>query len=162
MLLIAVALNTDIYTRTLITTLESPAYGKIKAQISELTGVKPRTVDCVYSRAIQAGFEPNVLPLKILKQHVQDAPRSGRHIQQTAEAIQQIVDHVRRDRYRREKTCTDLASDLSRLLGIKLSRSTIYRVLKTTGFRKTKLARKSGLTQKMKDERLRWALDHKD
>ncbi|KAF2820622.1 hypothetical protein CC86DRAFT_304714 [Ophiobolus disseminans] len=75
--------NTDVYTRTLVVTMKSPSVGKSTSQVSELTGIQPRTIDRIYSRAIAAGFEPNVLPLKILPHHVQDAPRSGRPSKQT-------------------------------------------------------------------------------
>ncbi|EMD69515.1 hypothetical protein GGP41_001333 [Bipolaris sorokiniana] len=91
--------NTDSYTRVLIVTLKSPPVGKSTSQISELTGVHPRTIDRIYGRAIAAGFEPNVLPLKILPHHVQDAPRSGRPAKQTKEVKEQIFQQVRCDRY---------------------------------------------------------------
>ncbi|KAI2487709.1 hypothetical protein Ptr902_01842 [Pyrenophora tritici-repentis] len=91
--------NTDSFTRTLIVILKSPPVGKSTSQISELTGVNPRTVDRIYSRAIAAGFEPNVLPLKILPHHVQDASRSGRPAKQTEEVKEQIFQQVRRDRH---------------------------------------------------------------
>ncbi|KAI0616137.1 HTH-23 multi-domain protein, partial [Pyrenophora tritici-repentis] len=81
--------NTDSYTRTLIVTLKSPPVGKSTSQISELTGVHPRTVDRIYSRAIAAGSEPNVLPLKIFPQHVQDAPKPGRPAKQAEEVKEQ-------------------------------------------------------------------------
>ncbi|EOA84402.1 uncharacterized protein SETTUDRAFT_92948 [Exserohilum turcica Et28A] len=62
--------NTNSYTRVLIVTLKSPPISKLTSQILELTGVNPRTVDRIYSRAIAAGFKLNVLSLKILPQHV--------------------------------------------------------------------------------------------
>ena len=105
--------NTDPYTRTLIVALKSPSVGKSTSQISELTGVHPRTVNRIYSRAIEAGFEPNVLPLKILPEHVQDAPRSGRPSKQTDKVKEQIIQQVRRDRYGREKSCANVTSTLS-------------------------------------------------
>ncbi|KAL7772799.1 hypothetical protein CFE70_002762 [Pyrenophora teres f. teres 0-1] len=63
--------NTDFCTRTLIVTLKSPPISKT-------------------TRAIAASFEPNVLPLKILPHHVQDAPRSSRPTKQTEEVKEQI------------------------------------------------------------------------
>ncbi|KAI1667011.1 HTH-23 multi-domain protein [Pyrenophora tritici-repentis] len=82
-------------------TLKSPPVGKSTSQISELTGVHPRTVNRIYSRAIAAGFEPNVLPLKILPHHVQDAPRSGRPTRQTEEVKEEIIQHSQRSQYLR-------------------------------------------------------------
>ena len=104
--------------------MKLPPVGKLTLQILELTGVNPRTVDRIYSRAIAAGFKPNVLPLKILPQHVQDAPRSSRPAKQTEEVKEQIFQQVRRDRYGREKSCADLAGALS-LQGVEISASTV-------------------------------------
>jgi hypothetical protein len=126
-----------------------------------LTGINARTVDRIYSRAIAAGFEPNVLPLKILPHHVQDVSRSGRPSKQSQEAREEIIQHVRGDRYGREKSCADVAGGLS-LKGIEMSATTVWRVLRQAGYHKTKPTRKPGLTQKMRDERYKWALDHKD
>jgi hypothetical protein len=91
--------NTDIYTCTCVITLKSPPIGKTTSQVSYLTGVNPRTVDRIYSRAIAAGFEPNDLPLKILPHHVQDSARSGRPLKQTQEVKEEVIQHVQRDRY---------------------------------------------------------------
>ncbi|KAK1916449.1 hypothetical protein P3342_004268 [Pyrenophora teres f. teres] len=82
--------NTDFCTRTLIVTLKSPPISKTTLQVTALTSVNPRTVNRIYSRAIAASFEPNVLPLKILPHHVQDAPRSSRPTKQTEEVKEQI------------------------------------------------------------------------
>ncbi|KAF7574255.1 hypothetical protein PtrM4_058780 [Pyrenophora tritici-repentis] len=153
--------NTDSYTRVLTVTLKSPPVGKSTSQILELTGVHPRTVNRIYSRAIAAGFEPNVLPLKILPHHVQDAPRSGRPTRQTEEVKEEIIQHVRRDKYGREKSCADVAGALS-LKGVNILDTTVWRVLREAGYKKTKPTRKPGLTQQMRNDRLRWAIDHKD
>ncbi|KAI1519551.1 Transposase [Pyrenophora tritici-repentis] len=131
--------NTDSYTRTLIVTLKSPPVGKLTLQILELTSVNPRTVDRIYSRAIAAGFEPNVLPLKILLHHVQDASRSGR----PAKQIEEVKDGLS-------------------LKGVEISASTVWRVLREAGYKKTKPTRKPRLTQEMRSARLKWAIDHRD
>ncbi|RYO45158.1 hypothetical protein AA0116_g13419 [Alternaria tenuissima] len=91
--------NTDVYTRACVITLKSPSVGKSTSQISELTGINPRTVDRIYSRAIAAGFEPNVLPLKILPHHVQDSSRSGRPLKQTEEVKEEVIHHPQRSGY---------------------------------------------------------------
>jgi transposase len=70
-----------------------------------------------------------------------------------------IVKKVRRDRYGREKSCADLAGDLSRE-GVDISATTVWRVLKSAGYNKTKPTRKPGLTKKMKEERLAWCRTH--
>jgi hypothetical protein len=66
---------------------------------------------------------------------------------------------VRLDRYGREKSCADLAGELSEI-GINISATTIWRILKNAGLRKTKPTRKPGLTKKMKADRLAWCLEH--
>ncbi|KAJ5167362.1 uncharacterized protein N7482_006143 [Penicillium canariense] len=63
------------------------------------------------------------------------------------------------NRYGREKSCADLAGELSKE-GIIISATTIWRILKNAGLRKTKPTRKPGLTKKMKADRLAWCLEH--
>ena len=153
--------NTDIATRALVVTLKSPIGGKTTAEIAEKTGLKVRTINDIYARAIQRGFEPNHLPLVIRDEWLEDAPRSGRPLKQTEETATAIVKKVRLDQYRREKSCADLAGDLSQD-GINISAMTVWRILKKMGFRKTKPTRKPGLTKQMKEERLKWCLEYKD
>ena len=62
---------------------------------------------------------------------------------------------------RREKSTTNITDALSEQ-GTEISARTVHRVLREAGFHKTKPTRKPGLTQKMRDQRLRWCLDHKD
>jgi len=96
-----------------------------------------------------------------LDEYLVDEPRSGRPPKQTEENKQLIFSKVTLDRYGREKSCADFASDLSSL-GIEISASTVRNILKNAGFRKTKPTRKPGLTAKMRQMRLRWCLDHAD
>ena len=149
---------TDISTRAAILTLKSRFVGRSTSQISEILGISPRTVDSIYSRACQRGFEPNGPTLKILPEYLEDAPRSGRPRKQ--EAIHEAtVEKVRRDRYGREKSCADIAGDLS-LYGHDVSSTTVWRVLKAAGYKKTKPTRKPELTKKMRQDRLDWCLAH--
>ena len=69
-----------------------------------------------------------------------------------------VISKVRTDRYGREKSCADLAGDLSKL-GVNISAETVRRILKKRGFRKTKPTRKPRLTLAMKKARLEWALE---
>lgn len=152
--------HTDIASKALIVTLKSVG-GKTTSEIHGLTGISIRTINSIYARAIERGFEPNSLPIKLKDEFLQDAPRSGRPTKQTEDMKQQLELKVRCDRYGREKAATDLAGELSKE-GYNISSATIKRALKSLGYRKIKLTRKPGLTQKMKDDRLRWCLDHKD
>ncbi|EOA92040.1 uncharacterized protein SETTUDRAFT_84538 [Exserohilum turcica Et28A] len=70
--------NTDISTRSFIVALKSPFGGKSTREIAEMTGISPRTIDSIYGRACQRGFEPNARLIKILPQYLEDAPRAGR------------------------------------------------------------------------------------
>ncbi|CAE7028232.1 hypothetical protein PTTW11_04392 [Pyrenophora teres f. teres] len=88
--LLTIAPYTNIYTRTLVIALKSPPISKNTSQVSALTGVYPRTVDRIYSRAIAAGFEPNELPIKILPHYVQDALKPSRPAKQVEEVKEQI------------------------------------------------------------------------
>lgn len=147
--------NTPLSTRALIVCLKSPFVGKSTSEIAEETGLSARTINSIYARAIERGFEPNA-PLRIDDRFLVDAPRSGRPRKEVAETL---IQKVRRDRYGREKSCADLAGDLSQE-GINISATTVWRVLKKAGFKKTKPTRKPGLTQKMRAERLQWCKDH--
>ncbi|CAG5157183.1 uncharacterized protein ALTATR162_LOCUS4975 [Alternaria atra] len=48
------------------------------------------------------------------------------------------------------------------LKGVEISTSTVWRVLREAGYKKTKLTRKPGLTQEMRSARLKWAIDYRD
>ncbi|KAI1571223.1 HTH-Tnp-Tc3-2 multi-domain protein, partial [Pyrenophora tritici-repentis] len=76
--------HTDSFTRAIIVTLKSRFVGKSTSQISEILGISPRTIDAIFSRACLRGFEPNGPTLKVLPEHLEDAPRSGRPRKQEA------------------------------------------------------------------------------
>jgi transposase len=153
--------NTGIATRATVVALRSPLGGNTSAEVAAKTGLSVRSVNRIYARAIERGFEPNQSPLVIQDEWLEDAPRSGRPTKQTPDTTTKIIAKVRNDRYGREKSCADLAGELSEE-GIDISASTIRRILKKAGFRKTKPTRKPGLTKKMMQARLQWCLRHKD
>jgi len=68
---------------------------------------------------------------------------------------------VRTDRYGREKSCANISGFLSEK-GVNISASTVHRILRKNGFRKTKPTRKPGLTEAMKTARYNWCLERKD
>lgn len=131
-------------------------------QVAQITGLKPRTINDIFARAIERGFDPKAHPLAIKDEYLTNAPKSGRPKKQTIEAKEAVLSKVRGDRHGRELTCNDIAGFLGESLGMELSGSTVYRILKTAGFKKTKPTRKPGLTAKMRAERLQWCLDHQD
>ena len=149
--------HTDIATRACVITLKSS--GKTTPEVAFLTGLSQRLVNMIFARAIERGFDPSLRPIVITDAFLIDAPRSGRPLKQTTKAQDLITIKVRRDRYGREKTCADIAGELS-LEGIDISATSIWRVLRKAGFKKTKPTRKPGLTKKMKKARLDWCLEH--
>ncbi|KAI1521835.1 HTH-23 domain containing protein, partial [Pyrenophora tritici-repentis] len=81
--------NTDLSTRALIVTLKSPFSGKSTSHISDITGIPPRTINAIYARACQRGFELNALTIKLLLKYLEEALRTGRPRKQ--EAIQEAA-----------------------------------------------------------------------
>jgi transposase len=130
---------------------------KTSEQIATLTGLSRTTVDRIYARAIERGFDQHASPI-ITDEFVKDKPRSGRPKKQDL-AKDIVISKVQRDRFGREKSCADIAGELS-LEGLNLSSTTIWRILKTAGYNKTKPTRKPGLTKKMRAERLAWCQAH--
>ncbi|KAJ5381031.1 uncharacterized protein N7496_003459 [Penicillium cataractarum] len=130
---------------------------KSSAEIAALTDLSVPSVNRIYGEAIKRGFDPH--RTMIDNQYVEDKPGSGRPTKHDPTTVEIVLSKVRLDRYGREKTCADLAGDLSKL-GINISGTTIHRILENAGFRKTKPTRKPGLTKKMRAERLAWCLAH--
>jgi transposase len=133
----------DLVTRALIVAYK--ADGKTNHDITGLTGAEKRTINSIYARAIERGFDPAARPIKLENKYIEDAPRSGRPSKQQ-QAFEKVVSLVRSDRYGREKTCADIAGDLSQD-GLDISASTVWRVLRKAGYKKTKPTRKPGLTK---------------
>jgi transposase len=105
--------NHDIATRALVVTLKSVA-GKSNSEVCYLTGLPESTVRSIYAKAIKRGFEYNASqPVTICNAHLEDAPRSGRPAKETEAVRQSITQKLVRDRYGREKSCADLAGELS-------------------------------------------------
>ncbi|KAK2471147.1 hypothetical protein H9L39_17378 [Fusarium oxysporum f. sp. albedinis] len=153
--------KTNIATRAFVVSLKAPCCGKKTAEVAEITGLSIRQINRIYARAIERGFDPNSTPIIIRNAYLQDAPRSGRPKKHTDEATKEVIAQVGRDRFRREKTCADIAGDLSSA-GYDLSAMSVWRILKGNGYRKTKPTRKPGLMKKMLKERLEWCLAHRD
>ena len=124
------------------------------AEIQEITGIQHRTLQALFRKAKERGYDPDTSK-KILDIHVKDAPRSGRPTKQTPEVVENVISKM--DRRGREKTCTEIAREVG---GI--SDTTVWRILRKAGYNKTKPTRKPGLTEEMKKARLQFALDHKD
>jgi transposase len=152
-------MTVDIATRAYIVALKASG-GKTSLQIAGLTGISIRSIDRIYARAIERGFDPNQQPIHMEDAYLADAPRSGRPSKQTEEVKANIINRISHDRYGRERTGADISASL-RDDGIEVSASTVRRILHQAGYRKTKPTRKPGLTQKMKRDRLNWCLSHR-
>jgi hypothetical protein len=105
--------NTDVATRSFVVALKSPAGGKTSKEVEEITGIQRRTIDAIYSRAVQRGFKPDLQPIVIKDEFLQDALRSGRPTKQNEALKQAISAKVCGDCYGRELSCADLTSQLS-------------------------------------------------
>ena len=152
--------NTDLATRAMVITLKSALVKRTDAKVAEETGLNPRTINHIYAKAIRRGFDPNRFPLEIKNEYIEDGERSGRPKKLT-EALEKVVsEKVRGDRFGRELFCTDLTGYLSEENNQEVSAITVWRALRSLGFKKTKPTRKPGLTQKMRDDRLRFCIDH--
>ena len=130
--------------------------GFSNANIESITGIQACTVNSILDKAIDRGLRPSESK-RILNKHVEDGQRSGRPKKQTEEVVQQVLTKVRGDRYAREKTCAQIAAEIGGVSDI-----TVWRILRASGYRKTKPTRKPGLTAAMRTARLRFAEDHKD
>ncbi|OKP00652.1 hypothetical protein PENSUB_7735 [Penicillium subrubescens] len=83
---------------------------KTSSEIAKIVGLSIATVNHIYARAIERGFDP--IHTKITDEYVQDSPRTGRPTKQDPETVNTILSKVRLDRYGREKTCADIAGRL--------------------------------------------------
>jgi transposase len=146
--------NPDIAMRASVVALKAQS-GKTTREIAFLTGLSISSINRIYARAIERGFDPNQIPLIVRDDYVRDAARSGRPKVQIEETIERSLAKVRLDRYGREKTYADIAGELSNE-GISISAISVWRILRKAGLQKTKPTRKPGLTLKMRKERLNW------
>lgn len=138
-------------TATRAQALSLKLFGASNDEIQRITGITPSTLNRIYDRAIERGFNPSESS-QILDKHVEDAPKSGRPAKQSQHQAD-VIEKVRRDRYGREKTCEMIALEIG-----SISAMTVWRILRNAGFKKTKPTRKPGLTKAMKQARLEFCL----
>ncbi|SCN68977.1 uncharacterized protein FFB20_03274 [Fusarium fujikuroi] len=102
--------NTDIATRAFVVSLKAPCCGKTSPEVSEITGLSIRTIDRIYARAIDSGFDPNVRPLILKDEYLRDKPRSGRPTKATEEN-KELVIGKRAQQSRNNDLCISCLSD---------------------------------------------------
>jgi len=149
----------DVSTRSQALTLYY--LGLTYRDIDRITGICRNTLKTLYKRALLRGLPPvdsarKFVP-KIEDRHVENAPKPGRLSKHIEENLTKILQATAYDRYGREKTCVDIASDLKNQ-GIRISPMTVWRILKASGMRKTKPTKKPGLSKAMRKARLDFCL----
>jgi hypothetical protein len=158
--------ETPISLRAIIVYLKSPFGGALSAeQVRQKLGSQAPSrvhINRIYKAAIDRGFNPSGSEFIIQDEFINDLPRSGRPTKQTEDNARCVIAKIQRDRYGREKNCADIAGDLERELNIDISQTTIWRILRKHGYKKTKPTRKPGLSKSMKEVRLKFAQDHQD
>jgi transposase len=107
---------------------------KSSSEIANLKGLSISSVNRIYARAIERGFNPHEDPL-IHDRYIEDKPRPGRPAKQDTPRQEIIISKVRSDLYGREKSYADLAGDLSKLR-IDISAETLCRFLEKMVFRR--------------------------
>ncbi|OPB47158.1 hypothetical protein A0O28_0072820 [Trichoderma guizhouense] len=120
------------------------------SEISAVLGLSVRQVNRIYSRCLKNGFDPSVRPLQINNSFVSDRLRSGRPKKRTEEVEQAITENFKRDSRNGEKSCADIVAEITQA-GHPVSSTTVWKVLKDTGLRKSKPIKKRGPRSKMKE-----------
>ena len=143
----------DICTRAQALTMK--IYGSTNADIQAATGMSVSRIKAVVQEARKRGFN-ETKSRTILNIYLKDAPQSGRPTKCTSTKIQEVIEKVRRDRYGREKSTQQLALDTN------ISTKTVWRILKSQNFHKTKPTCKPSLSAQMKKDRLEFCLHYKD
>jgi len=116
----------DITVRGHIIFLKSPFGGSKSAKVikNQLGGTEfelsESQINRIYQKAIDRGFTPNTPFFTINDEFVTNAPKTGRPQKQTEEIAELVFNKIKRDRFGREKTCSDIAIELA-LEGINIS-----------------------------------------
>jgi hypothetical protein len=98
------------------------------------------------------GYEPKTKPSHVLMEYVIEAPRFGRPNAAVNEANERkCVEIASRDRNGREKSAEGIAIEVG------ISRQSVCRIMKKSGYRKVKSTTKPGLNEKQKEKRLAFA-----
>ena len=123
------------------------------SRITERTGLTKSTIYRIKQIAIEQGYDPQV-SFEFDDEFFTDAPRIGRPKVITEETTSKVLEVVRGNREGREKN----AKEIGYLSGI--SESSALRILRKHKVGKFKPTWKPGLTQAMKDARLKFAREH--
>ncbi|KAF3385585.1 hypothetical protein F1880_001764 [Penicillium rolfsii] len=141
----------DLATRAFVLALKTYST-KTTEEIAAICGLSRSTVNRIFVRACERGYDPNLTPVVVKDSYLEDAPRTGRPSKQDL-IKEPVLAKINLDRLGQEKSCADLASEL-RTEGTEVSATTVWRTLRLSGIQKTKPTRKPRLTKKLRAERL--------
>jgi hypothetical protein len=122
--------------------------GLSNAKITSIISIKTQTLNKLYQKAISRGLDP-CEDAKLLNIYVQDATYSGWLKKQTDIIKEEVLSKVRTDRCGREKTCTQIVAEVR-----DVSDTTVWRILRASRLKKTKLTCKQDLIEMIKKARL--------
>ena len=123
------------------------AMGATLDYIENITQIKRRTLQYIFSKARSRGWDPVSRPL-LLDGYIVDAPRAGRKIKINREFELRIIKKVTSNQFGREKSSAYIAAECG------CSLKTVWRVLRRHGYRKTKPIRKPCLSLEIREARL--------
>lgn len=147
-------MESDIATRAQILTLKEHT-GYKNSQIEAITGVSARNIQRIVAEAYDRGYKEGN---KVLNSHVDSKPRSGRPTKINDQTTNAVLNHIRASRATRSHNLVQIAERSNS--GIK--KDTALKILKRAGMHKVKRTTKPGLTPTIKQQRLAFALKHKD
>ena len=111
-------------------------------KIEQQTGVKQRALRDIRNRALERGFDPTVDQLRIKKEHLGNAPRSGPPCSAVNSKNEKLVIQiVSKDKNGREKSAEVIGIEIG------ISRQSVYRIMKKLGYKKVKYITKPGLNE---------------
>jgi len=109
-------------------------------EIEAATGVKERTLGDIKLKVIERGYDPLVDGLRITNYHIKDGPRKGfLRIAVNEMNKRLVIEIVSKDKQGREKSAEVIGNEL------KISKQSVYRIMKKLGYKKVKYITKPGL-----------------
>ncbi|KXN67971.1 hypothetical protein CONCODRAFT_42230, partial [Conidiobolus coronatus NRRL 28638] len=120
---------TDIPTRAIVVTLKG-LENFSSSKVAEITGINSRTVDRIYKKARDRGFDPTVFPVQLSIEHLEDSARTGRIGKRSDELYNVITDKIkkREEEGMKPYKCLELSNELKQE-GFDVSKTTVWRAL---------------------------------
>jgi predicted DNA-binding protein (UPF0251 family) len=126
---------TDIPTRAIVVTLKG-LENFSSSKVAEITGINSRTVDRIYKKARDRGFDPTVFPVQLSIEHLEDSARTGRIGKRSDELYNVITDKIkkREEDGLKPYKCLELSNELKQE-GFDVSKTTVWRALQNQRFK---------------------------